>query len=104
MITTKSRKAKSPKPEFPDLLLCLGWVAENGGRGERKKLSAFLKDESTGEGVHIPYAQAVAVMKSRPLQFVRRIAICSVQEWVYRMVSPTRQSVLQEMSLMLRYP
>ena len=104
MRATKSKKTKRVMPEFPDLILCLGWVAENGGRGERKKHSAYLKDESTGEGVHIPYEQAVAYMKSHPLQFVRRIAVLSVQEWVYRMVSPTHQSVLQELNTMLRCP
>ena len=104
MKAVKSKKAKRVMPEFPDLLLCIGWVAENGGRGERKKQSAFVKDESTGEGVHIPYDQAVALMKTRPLQFVRRVAVLSVQEWAYRMVSPTRQSVIDELKTMMRCP
>jgi hypothetical protein len=100
MRTTKSKVSKRAIPEFPDLLLCLGWVSKVGG--DEEKHSAYLKDESTGEGVRIPYAQAVALMKTRPLQFIRRISVASVQEWVYRMVSPTRQSVLQEMMTMLR--
>ena len=54
MKATKSKKCKRDYPEFPDLLLCLGWVASNGGRGEREKYSAYLMDESTGEGLHIP--------------------------------------------------
>lgn len=82
----------------------MGWVACNGGRGERKHESAFLLDESTGEGIHIPYAQAVAMMKTHPLRFIRRISVASVQEWVYRMVNPTRQSALEEMTTMLRFP
>jgi len=101
------KPAKPDGPEFPNLLLCLGWVAcngGNGGRGTRERESAYLKDESTGEGVHIPYAQAVSMMKSHPLQFVRRVSVLSVQQWVYRMVAPTGQSVAQELMTMLRCP
>jgi len=104
MKTTKSKKSMREYPEFPDLLLCLGWVARNGGRGEREKYSAYLMEESTGEGLHIPYAQAVAMMKTHPLQFIRRISVASVQEWVYRMVSPTKQSAFEEAMTMLRHP
>ena len=100
----KSKKSKRVMPEFSDLLLCLGWVASNGGRGEREKYSAYLMDETTGEGLHVPYAQAVAMMKTHPLRFIRRISVCSVQQWIYRMVSPTKQSIFEEMTTMLRFP
>lgn len=101
------RDNKAPRfpefPECPSLILCLGWITDIYGR-ERQRYSALLLDEETGEECHIPYAQAVAMMKIRPLQFIRRVSICSVQEWVYRMVKPTRQSMLSEMGCILRNP
>jgi hypothetical protein len=104
MSRAKSEKSKRDIPEFPDLLLCLGWVNSNGGRGTRDRYSAYLMEESTCEGMHIPYSQAVAMMKTHPLRFVRRISVASVQQWVYRMVNPTEQSAFQEMMTMMRYP
>ena len=103
MSIPKSKKSKRNYPEFPDLLLCLGWVACNGGRGERDRYSAYLMEESTGEGMNIPYSQAVAMMKTHPLRFIRRISVASVQQWVYRMVNPTEQSAFQEMMTMMRF-
>ena len=104
MSKAKSKKSKREYPEFPDLLLCLGWVACNGGRGERDRYSAYLMEESTGKGIHIPYAQAVSMMKTHPLRFIRRISVATVQQWVYRMVNPTNESAFREMMTMMRFP
>ena len=104
MSIPKTKKSRRGYSEFPDLLLCLGWVASNGGRGTRDRYSVYLMEESTGDGIHIPYSQAVAMMKTHPLRFVRRISVASVQQWVYRMVNPTEQSAFQEMMTMMRFP
>jgi len=89
----------APKfPELPDLILCLGMVDRNG---TNEKLSAYIKDESTGEDCHFPYSQAVAMMKTRHMKFLRRVSVINVQAWIYRMVKPDTQSTLQEMMTMM---
>jgi len=86
-------------PEFPDLLLCLGIVDRDMSYA---KYRAHVTDESTGEGCSIPYNQALSAMKTRHMKFLRKVSVCTVQAWIYRMVKPDNQSTLQEMMTMRR--
>ena len=85
-------------PDFPDLILCLGMVDRDMSYA---KFSAFITDESTGEGCSIPYNQALSAMKTRHMKFLRRVSVINVQAWIYRMVKPDNQSSLQEMMTMM---
>ena len=92
--------SESPEtPEYPDLLLCLGMVDRDMSYA---KFSAYVTDESTGEGCSIPYDQALSAMKTRHMKFLRKVSVCTVQAWIYRMVKPDTQSSLQEMMTMIR--
>jgi len=85
--------------EYPDLILCLGIVNRDMSNA---KFSAYVTDESTGEGCSIPYDQALSAMKTRHMKFLRKVSVCTVQAWIYRMVKPDTQSSLQEMMTMIR--
>jgi len=97
--TNKVAPVAPELPEFPDLILCLGMVDRDMSYA---KFSAYIKDESTGEDCHFPYSQALAMMKTRHMKFLKRISVINVQSWIYRMVKPDNQSTLQEMMTMIR--
>jgi len=95
----KKTAETSKYPEFPDLLLCLGIVNRDMSNA---MFRAHVTDESTGEGCSIPYNQALSAMKTRHMKFLRKVSVCTVQAWIYRMVKPDNQSTLQEMMTMVR--